>query len=146
MRVLRTLIIAACIVFPSGIVNARGDDHDDGRRWSDERDRRHRDHDGDEDRERHHRYGDRCFQEEHLRVIRAYYRRHDLPPGLAKRYYRTGELPPGWEKRVRPLPVEVEQELPPPPSGFERGYVDGYAVVFQPRTHLVIDFHAVFGN
>jgi Ni/Co efflux regulator RcnB len=138
------VVLAASLAAPARIVSARDNDHDQGSRWTDERQERHRD--DDDDRDRHRRYGDRCFHEEHLRAIRGYYHRHDLPPGLVKRYYRTGELPPGWEARVRPFPVEVERDLPPLPSGYARGYVDGYAVVFQPRTHVVIDFHAVFGN
>jgi len=79
-------------------------------------------------------------------VIRNYYREQGLPPGLAKKYSRTGQLPPGWQKKIQPFPYEVERSLPPAPAGYARGYVDGYAVVYQPRTHVVIDFHAVFGN
>lgn len=112
------------------------------------------DHDGehgnkhrkDTDEDRHQRYRDSCFREEHLRVIRAYYHERKLPPGLAKKYYRTGQLPPGWEKRIQPLPYQVERGLPPAPAGCARGYVDGYAVVYQPQTRVVLDFHAVFGN
>jgi hypothetical protein len=40
----------------------------------------------------------------------------------------------------------VERGLLPLPAGYARGYVDGYAVVYQPRTRVAIDFHAVFGN
>lgn len=99
-----------------------------------------------DDGDRHRRHGDACFREEHIRVIRDYYHQRDLPPGLAKKYYRTGQLPPGWDRRVQPFPAEVERSLPPAPAGYARGYVDGYAVVYQPQTHLVIDFHAVFGQ
>jgi hypothetical protein len=115
-------------------------DHDD------EHGRKHGKYDENEDRDRHRRYGDACFREEHLRVIRGYYAERRLPPGLAKKYYRTGQLPPGWERKIQPFPVEVERSLPPVPPGYARGYVDGYAVMYQPQTHVVIDFHAVFGN
>ena len=113
-------------------------DHDD-------HDRKHwkRHFDDDDDRDHHRRYGESCFREEHLRLIRDYYHPHDLPPGLRKKVYRTGELPPGWERRVRPFPYEIERQLPPICPGCARGYSDGYAVVYQPRTHLIIDFHAV---
>jgi len=99
-----------------------------------------------DDDDRHRRYSDSYFRDEHLRVIRAYYRERKLPPGLAKKYYRTGQLPPGWQKKIQPFPYQVERSLPPVPAGYARGYVDGYAVVYQPRTQVVIDFHAVFGN
>lgn len=116
----------------------RAKDHDDDhwrKHWRD-----------DNDRDRHRRYSESCFRDEHLRVIREYYHERPLPPGLAKKYYRTGQLPRGWERRIQPLPYEVERSLPPPPPGCARGYVDGYAVVYEPRTRVVFDFHAVFGN
>ena len=138
MRSLIIFALAAGSLLTPQVVKARDHDDDHGRKhW--------RDND-DEDRDRHHRYGDECFRDEHLRVIRDYYRVHELPPGLAKKYYRTRELPPDWDRRVQPLPYEVERGLPPVPPGCARGYVDGYAVIYQPRTHFVIDFHAVFGN
>ena len=118
---------------------AKAWDHDDHEKkhW------KHHDFD-DDDRDHHRRYGDSCFRDEHLRIIGDYYHRRDLPPGLQKKFYRTGQLPPGWAKRVCPFPYEVEQRLPPVCGGCARGYVDGYAVVYQPRSGLVIDFHAVF--
>ena len=136
MRALMLLVAAGCVAFaPQG---ARAKDHDDhGRKhWRDD----------DDDRDRHRRYSESCFRDEHMRVIRGYYRERELPPGLAKKYYRTGQLPPGWERRVQPFPYEVERSLPPVPPGCARGYVDGYAVVYEPRTRVVFDFHAVFGN
>ena len=137
MRALILIAIAGCIALPQQVAKAR--DHGDhgNKYW--------RDND-DEDRDRHRRYGDDCFREEHLRLIRDHYRERALPPGLAKKYYRTGELPPGWEKRIQPFPYSVERNLPPQCVDCARGYVDGYAVVYQPRTGAVIDFHAVFGN
>jgi len=103
-------------------------------------------HADDDDRERHQTCGAGCFNEDNLRVIRGYYGPQGLPPGLAKKYYRTGQLPPGWEKKIRPFPVEVEQRLPPPCGGCARGYIDGYAVVYQPQTRVIIDIHAVFSH
>ena len=136
MRSLIFFAIAGGLALTPQSVKA-DDHHDRGRKhWKD-------DHDDDRDRHRHH--GDQYFRDEHLRVIHDYYVR-DLPPGLAKKYYRTGRLPPGWERRVQPFPYYVERSLPPAPPGYARGYVDGYAVVYEPRTHAVIDFHAVLGR
>jgi len=138
MKSLMLFAVAGWMIFSPQAIKAKDHDDDHGRKhWRD---------DDDEDRDRHRRYSDQCFREEHLRVIRDYYHERELPPGLAKKYYRTGQLPSGWDRRVQPFPYEVERTLPPVPVGYARGYVDGYAVVYQPRTHFVIDFHAVFGN
>ena len=137
MKSLILLAVAGWMIFSPQAIKAKDHDDDHGRKhWRDD----------DEDRDRHRRHGDECFREEHLRAIRDYYHERELPPGLAKKYYRTGQLPSGWDRRVQPFPYEVERTLPPVPVGYARGYVDGYAVVYQPRTHFVIDFHAVFGN
>lgn len=47
---------------------------------------------------------------------------------------------------MQPMPVVVEQQLVPVPQGYRRGYIDGYAVVYNPSTQIVIDFVAVFGR
>ena len=73
-------------------------------------------------------------------VLRQHYEGpRDLPPGLRKKYYRTGTLPPGWEKRFQPMPIIVVQELPPVPVYYQRGYIDGYAVVYDRRTRMIVD-------
>lgn len=76
-----------------------------------------------------------------VQVIHAYYapRYRSLPPGLQKKLYRTGQLPPGWQKRFRPFPVVVERQLAPLPRYYRRGVLDNYAVVYDPRRHVVID-------
>ncbi len=80
------------------------------------------------------------FRLEDAGYLREYYGGPvDLPPGLRKKYYRTGKLPPGWEKRFRPFPVVVIERLPPPPPYCDRGYVDGYAVVYDRRTRIILD-------
>jgi len=69
-----------------------------------------------------------------------------LPPGLAKKYDRTGQLPPGWQQKLRPFPVAVEQQLVVLPPEYRRGIIDGYAVVYNPRTQIIVDVAAVFGR
>jgi hypothetical protein len=101
-------------------------------------------HRKDRDGERHRKYGDNCFREEHVVIMRDYYRPRSLPPGIEKKLYRTGHLPPGWEKKVQPFPVVLEQRLPPVCAGCARGYMDGYAVVYQPQSRVIIDVHAIF--
>ncbi len=104
---------------------------------------KHHDFDDKHDRDHRQHYDRARFGDEHLRIIRDYYHPGGLPPGLQKKYYRTGQLPPGWQKKVRPFPHDLERRMPPICDGCARGYVDGFAVVYQPQTGLVIDFRAV---
>jgi hypothetical protein len=133
------------VILASGQVSAKHW-HDDQKHWKE-----HAKHEDQDDRgfdHRDHSARNCYFQARDARIINEYYapRSRALPPGLQKKLYRTGHLPPGWERKMQPLPVAVERELVPVPSGYSRGYVDGYAVVYSPRTHVVIDFVAVFGR
>lgn len=86
------------------------------------------------------------FSTHELRVIREYYqpRYRNLPPGLRKKYARTGQLPPGWRKKMEPFPVVVERELVVLPSGYRRGVIDGNAVIYNPRTQVIVDVAILF--
>jgi hypothetical protein len=117
--------------------------HDDGDHWN----KHWKHHDNGDERDFDH-HADGChFQPRDVRVIGEYYapRYRSLPPGLEKKFYRTGRLPPGWEKRMEPLPVVVERQLTPLPAGYQRGFIDGHAVVYIPRTQVVVDVFATFG-
>lgn len=79
-------------------------------------------------------------------IIREYYapRYRNLPPGLQKKLARTGQLPPGWQKRFEPFPVAIERQLVALPVGYRRGVVDGQAVIFDNRTHVILDVAVLF--
>src|SRR5438874_2387832 len=126
----------------SAVHSAAAKDHDDDR--GNKHANKHWKDDDDKDRERHRAYGDICFREDHLRVIHDYYRPRSLPPGVQKKLYQTGQLPPGWEKKIQPFPSMVERELPRLPAECARGYMDGYAIIYQPRSRIIVDIHAVF--
>jgi len=81
-----------------------------------------------------------------LRVIRGYYepRYKSLPPGLRKKLNRGGALPPGWQKKIEPMPVAVERDLVVLPTGYRRGVIDGHAVIYNPRTQVMIDVAVLF--
>ena len=85
------------------------------------------------------------FTQHDTQVIREYYapQHRDLPPGLRKKYERTGKLPPGWQKKMRPMPVIVERQLPPLPPGYHRGVFDGHAVIYRPGG-TIIDATVIF--
>ena len=86
------------------------------------------------------------FTSRDVGIIRQHYapRYRSLPPGLQKKYARTGQLPPGWQKRMEPFPVIVERELVVLPSGYRRGVLDGHAVIYNPRTQVIIDVAVLF--
>lgn len=86
------------------------------------------------------------FLPREVRIIREYYaqRYHNLPPGLQKKYRRTGQLPPGWQKKIEPLPVAIERQLQVLPAGYERGVIDGHAVIYNNRTQVIADIAVLF--
>jgi hypothetical protein len=120
--------------------------HEDEKHWKE-----HARHEDQDDRGFDHRdHGAKgCyFQPRDTRIVTQYYapRYRDLPPGLQMKIYRNRRLPPGWERRLQPMPVMVERQLVPLPTGYARGYIDGYAVVYSPSTRVVVDVVAVFGR
>ena len=86
------------------------------------------------------------FEPREVRVIREYYgpRYQTLPPGLQKRYRRTGQLPPGWQKKMQPFPGVLERQLAVLPAGYERGVIDGHAIIYNPRTQVIFDIAVLF--
>lgn len=86
------------------------------------------------------------FSSHDVEIIRRHYapRYRRLPPGLQKKYARTGQLPPGWQKKMEPFPVVVERELVSLPSEYRRGVIDGHAVIYNPRTQVIVDVAVLF--
>jgi Ni/Co efflux regulator RcnB len=76
-------------------------------------------------------------------VVRNYYRPYYRPVPYAYRYYRGGYLPPGWRTRVVPVPVYLEPQFVAVPYGYNRGFIDGHAVVYNSRG-FILDISAVF--
>jgi hypothetical protein len=90
-------------------------------------------------------------------VIRDYYRLRpgelppglakrggNLPPGLQKQLRRKGHLPPGLDREIIVFPVELERQLPPLKAGLVRGIIGGRAVIYNPRTSVILDVFTVF--
>lgn len=86
------------------------------------------------------------FGSQHVHVMRDYYgpRFRALPPGLQKKYARTGQLPPGWQKKMEPLPVHLERDMPRLPDGYRRGVIDGHAVIYSSRAGTIVDVAVLF--
>jgi hypothetical protein len=87
-----------------------------------------------------------AFEPREVRVIREYYgpRYRNLPPGLQKKYRRTGQLPPGWQKKMEPFSPAVERQLTVLPGGYQRGVIDGHAIIYNPRTQVIVDLAVLF--
>ena len=86
------------------------------------------------------------FGTHEAQIIRDYYapRYRNLPRGLQKKLARTGQLPPGWQKKFEPFPPAIERQLVTLPAGYRRGVLDGQAVIFDDRTHVIFDVTLLF--
>jgi hypothetical protein len=56
-------------------------------------------------------------------------KRDRLPPGLERQLVVNGTLPPGLQKKIQPVPVDLEQILPPPPPNFRHVVIGGNLVL-----------------
>lgn len=87
------------------------------------------------------------FSDRDRHLIREYYHRHQLPPGLAKRsslppglqkqVQRRGQLPPGL--RGDRLPGELEVTLSSLPEGYVRLRVGVDVVLMNTHTRVILD-------
>ena len=57
---------------------------------------------------------------------------------------REQVLPVQVRTEIQPVPVDVVSYLPPVPEGYMVGFVDGYCVVYNPNTFIVIDVLDLF--
>jgi len=92
---------------------------------------------------------DVVFTDREASIIRAYYQDHSeprngknkgrkgLPPGIEKNLERGKRLPPGIAKQV--LPSGLRNQLPPPPSGFERIEISGKVLLVEVATQVIHD-------
>jgi hypothetical protein len=50
-----------------------------------------------------------------------------------------GSLPSGWQTYIVPVPVEEFTYLPPVPEGYQMAFYNGYLIVYEPYSGLVLD-------
>jgi hypothetical protein len=83
-----------------------------------------------------------------VQVIQQYYRAHpvSLPPGLQKKLARGKPLPPGWQKKLQPFPSDVDVRLGPPCGYCGRGVIDGYGVIYDKKTAIILDIVQLVGD
>jgi len=86
------------------------------------------------------------FTSADVSILRTHYapRYRNLPPGLRKKVARGGQLPPGWQKKFEPFPVDLDRRLPPLAPGYRRGVFDGHAVIYDTKSHVMIDVAVLF--
>ena len=98
------------------------------------------------DRDATHAVIDVQFGPVDIRVIRNHYRERyrNLPPGLRKKVARGGQLPPGWRKKFESFPATLDSRLRPLPRGYHRGVLDGHAVIYDSKSHVLIDVAVLF--
>ena len=68
----------------------------------------------------------------HYRSHLRYIHRSRRPLFSVGGYFPYGDI--GY---LSPLPVWLYGQLPPPPSGYQMGYFDGYVVVYDPVTYFI---------
>ena len=91
-------------------------------------------------RDEQHARAEYHFRQEDGTKLRQHYNKIDhVDRNHRPEYVAGGHLPNDWRKRIHPVPQAVVRELPPPPPGYVFGYMDGYAVVYDPRTLMIAD-------
>jgi hypothetical protein len=53
------------------------------------------------------------------------------------RFVMGGFFPLGYISYITAVPPTVYGYLPPPPPGYQMGYLDGYVVVYDPITYFI---------
>lgn len=88
------------------------------------------------------------FASGEVQMIREYYTAHpvSLPPGLQKKPAPGKALPPGWQKKLTAFPGSLEGRLAPVCATCGRGVIDGYAVIYDKQTRIVLDIVQLVGD
>ncbi len=93
-------------------------------------------------REYHFRAGDQSRLREHYKTN---FRANDrIDVGKRPKLVVGGRLPGDWKGRIHPVPEAVYREFPAIPTGLEIGYLDGYAVVYDPVSLEIVEVLDVY--
>lgn len=81
------------------------------------------------------------FRTQDRTQLRTHY--HSAHPQPAEHHHwawhRGVNLPQGWQGQVEPLPQADITLLAPPPPGYEFGYYNGWAIIYDPNTGIILD-------
>jgi hypothetical protein len=72
-------------------------------------------------------------------VAPALAKRQTLAPSLQRRLQRNSTLPRGLERRVAPLPLALECQLPPISNGIHRVILAGNVILLEDATYRIVD-------
>ena len=83
-----------------------------------------------------------------VHIIQNYYGSHpvSLPHGLQKKLARGKPLPPGWQKKLQPFSSDLEVRLGPLCGYCGRGVIDGYGVIYDKKTAIILDVVRLAGD
>lgn len=86
-------------------------------------------------------HGNYHFRAEDRTKLQPHYRAAHPHPDNAHRWawHRGVNLPQGWQGQIEPLPQADIALLAPPPPGYEFGYYNGWAIVYDPNTGVILD-------
>lgn len=146
MRWWMALFVASIFALTCNAARAQDKDHGNGHGHAYGHYKNHHDEDGDRgwysQHDRDDMYSWYHEHEDHDDLPPGLAKRDRLPPGLERQLVLRGELPPGLRRRIRPVPVELERELPPPPRDCEHVVIGGHIVLWNRHTNIVLDiFH-----
>jgi Ni/Co efflux regulator RcnB len=81
------------------------------------------------------------FRAQDKAQLQPHYRAAHPHPSNGHRWawHRGVNLPSGWQGEIEPLPQVDIALLAPPPPGYEFGYFDGWAIVYDPNTGIILD-------
>lgn len=80
------------------------------------------------------------FRDQDRQQLRDHYQRNLKTVKTSNRpHFERGErIPPSYRKYITPVPASVRRGLPPPPAGYQVGYYQGYSVVYDPTTYVIL--------
>lgn len=86
------------------------------------------------------------FRSQDRNALRAHYQGGFGQIDRAHRphFARGGYIPNQYRRYFQPIPPDLMRELPPVPPGYTVGYWDGYCVVYNPRTWVILNLIDLF--
>jgi len=74
------------------------------------------------------------------KALQSHYQRvlGHVDRGHRPTFYAGHPVPQGYRHYITPAPIVVREHLPPPPPGYTIGYYQGYTVVYDPTTFMIL--------
>lgn len=74
------------------------------------------------------------------KALQSHYQRvlGHVDRGHRPTFHAGHPVPQGYRHYITPAPIVVREHLPPPPPGYTIGYYQGYTVVYDPTTFMIL--------